>query len=211
MHKEEFVKNKFTEFIDDLGYDLNQPLTVEKECQLDINPMDFYDFMEKNWLDCYCLPYEPRPNLDYVSNQQAQLAKDLGYYAGNSLKRDWGKNNPKHDEIFKEILGQKNFDLIEMDPKTTLIRLLCFTPGNILPLHWDQFEGWTAKFGIKDKQPRRLLTMVNEWSWGQYVQIHDKFITNWKAGDTWGIPEKVLHCSGNGGIVPKITMTITGI
>jgi hypothetical protein len=36
-------------------------------------------------------------------------------------------------------------------------------------------------------------------------------ITNWTPGDSYVIPTRVLHCSGNGGVVPKVTLTVTGL
>ena len=210
MNKELFTKNKFTNFLDDAGYDLSVPFELKKHCELNINPEDFFQFMEINWMDSYCLPYEPRAILDPTSNIQAEFANQLGYHSGNTLKRDWGKNNPAHDGVLKEIIGNDNFAKMGIDPATTLVRLLCYQPGNIFPLHWDGFEGWQQKFKI-DKMPTRYSVLVNPWSWGQYLQIHDNMITNWVPGDTYIIPKDVLHCSGNGGILPKVTLTITGL
>lgn len=211
MLKEEFTKNAFTEFLDQKGYNLNEHYNLTPKIQLNINSNEWFEFMEKNWYTGLTMHYEPRHVLDASSNQQTELANKFGYHAGNTLKRDWGKNNSDHGDLFKEMVGKDNFDLLGMDPKTTAVRLLCFTPGNILPVHWDGFEGWTDKTGIKNKTPTRYIGFISPWSWGHYLQIHDNFITNWEVGDMYKVPAGVLHNSGNGGILPKVTLTFTGL
>lgn len=211
MLKQEFTKNDFTDFLDQRNYDLSEHYELIPKIQLDVNPDEWFEFMAKNWYNGLTMHYEPRHNLDAASNEQTALANKLGYHSGNTLKRDWGKNNPQHDRLFKEMLGRDNFDRIGMDPETSLVRLLCFTPGNMLPVHWDGFEGWEAKHGIKDKTPVRYIGFISPWSWGHYLQIHDNFVTNWEPGDIYKVPSGVLHTSGNGGIVPKVTITITGL
>ena len=86
-------------------------------------------------------------------------------------------------------------------------------PGNIFPVHTDLFEGWRDKFNIHDPDimPTRFNVLLNKYSWGQYLQVHNTMITMWEPGDTYIIPKNVLHCSGNGGVVPKITLTVTGL
>ena len=101
--------------------------------------------------------------------------------------------------------------MLDLDPDTCLVRLLCYLPGNIFPVHWDGFEGWAEKFDGWHLTPTRVSVMVSPWSWGHYLQVHDKMISNWIPGDTYIVPDKVLHCSGNGGVVPKVTLTITGL
>lgn len=211
MIKQEFTKNAFTDFLEEKNYDLNNHYELTPKIQLDIDPNEWFEFMEKNWYTGLTMHYEPRHVLDATSNQQAELANRLGYHSGNTLKRDWGKNNSMHNDLFKKMVGKDNFDLLGMDPETTTVRLLCFTPGNILPVHWDGFEGWTGSTGIDDKIPTRYIGFISPWSWGHYLQIHDNFVTNWEVGDVYKVPSGVLHNSGNGGILPKVTLTFTGL
>lgn len=211
MIKREFTKNAFTDFLEERNYDLSNHYELTPKIQLDINPDEWFEFMEKNWYTGLTMHYEPRHVLDAASNQQTELANRFGYHSGNTLKRDWGKNNPKHNDLFKEMVGKNNFNLLGMDPKTTTVRLLCFTPGNILPVHWDGFEGWVDNTGISSKTPTRYIGFISPWNWGHYLQIHDNFITNWDVGDMYKVPSGVLHNSGNGGILPKVTLTFTGL
>ena len=210
MDKKSFTENEFTQFIDNRGHDLSTHLDLEMHCNLKIKPDDFYDFIEAEWMSSAVLPYEPRPSLSKDANEQMRLANLFGYHTGNTIKRDWGKLEA-HNEHFKKIIGDENFSLLGLNPSTCLVRLLCYMPGNIFPVHWDGFEGWAEKFDSWHLTPARMSVFVSPWSWGHYLQVHDNMISNWAPGDTYIIPDKVLHCSGNGGILPKVTLTITGL
>lgn len=208
----QFEQNEYTDFLALQGHDIQSPLDVPLHCKLDIDLSQWYDFMQENWDNCFHVFYEPRPILTAASNREMELAQRVGYHSGNTVKRDWGKE-PDIDALFKEFLGAENFRRMGIDPDTTLVRLLCYMPGNIFPVHTDLFEGWRDKFNIHDPDvmPTRFSVLLNKYSWGQYLQVHNKMITMWEPGDTYIIPNNVLHCSGNGGVVPKITLTVTGL
>lgn len=209
IHRSEFRENEFTKLINERSGNLGYHLPLEKHTTLNFNVQDFYDYMFDSWGSSSCQPYDLRPNMDEFSNKQIQLARDVGYNSGNTLKRDWGRQ-PEENSAFKEILGWENFKLLGINPNRTLIRLLCYLPGNSLPVHVDGYEGW-QQFYETDEQPVRFSVLVNDWSWGQFLQIHDNVITNWQSGDTYIIDKDVWHCSANAGILPKVTLTITGI
>ena len=199
-----FYKNIFTDYISNFTSDY----IATKYNNFSIDQKSFYSFMVENWDNSRYSGYIPREYTDSTSIDQITLASKIGYMADNTLKRDWGIN-PSHNNIFKDILGYDFFNLVNLNPDKTQIRLLCYEPGNMLPLHWDGYEAWQHKFNTK-QVPIRYSVLVNNWSYGQYLQINNTVVTNWEAGDIYCIPNKILHCSGNGGIIPKVTLTITG-
>jgi len=209
IDRSEFTENQFTKLIRKNGQNLSDHLPLEKHAELVFNNEDFYTYMYNDWGSSSCQPYDVRPNMDDFSNKQMTYARDLGYHSGNTLKRDWGRK-PTENSALKEILGLNNFKLLDINPDRTLIRLLCYLPGNMLPVHIDGYEGW-QQFYQTEEIPKRFSVLVNDWSWGQFLQVHDNVITNWHSGDTYVIGENVWHCSGNAGILPKVTLTITGL
>lgn len=207
MEENFFVENNFTKMLDSHGYDINEKIEIKKHCRIDIDPKKFFQFMCQHWDQANIMPYKTNPHYSEITNQQLRVTQEVGYHNGNTLKRDWGKRE-EHNSELKKIIGNENLQKIGIDEKYTLVRLLCYEPGNIFPVHWDEYESWWNKFGL-DETPKRYSVLVNPWSWGQYLQLHTTVITNWRPGDCYIIPDKLLHCSGNGGIVPKITLTIT--
>lgn len=206
--RNEFFENDLTKLIASSGQDLKTKMPLEKHCTLDIDNKVFYDYMYENWTTCNCQPYDVRPNMDDLSNKQMSIARELGYHSGNTLKRDWGRH-PEENLALCEMLGNDNIKLLGIDPNRTLIRLLCYMPGNFLPVHVDGTEAWQQYYKTTDV-PKRFSVLVNDWSWGQFLQIHNNVLTNWNVGDTYVINKGVWHCSGNAGILPKVTLTITG-
>jgi hypothetical protein len=209
MSKDFFTKNNFTKFLESHGHSLDQTINIPMHCKLNVDPNDFFTFMYENWNESNTQPYQASPYYTEITNEQMALAREVGYHNGNLFKRDWGRLE-KHNSTLKEIIGKNNFTKMGIDEKHTLVRILCYEPGNLFPVHWDEYETWWKKFGT-DKTPTRFSVLINPWSWGQYLQLHTTVITNWQPGDCYIIPHNVLHCSGNGGIVPKVTLTITSL
>ena len=126
----------------------------------------------------------------------------------STTETNWGLN-PKHNDMLKELIGSNNFAKLRLDPKSTLVRLLEYRPGHMLPLHSDGMEGFKR---INGKQnPTRFFVAVSDWDWGHVLQVHDNMVSNWTAGDTYIIPNDIFHASANFGIGPKYTLTITGV
>lgn len=207
MKKSDFTTNVFTDYLDSTGLNFDERIDIPLHARMEINSDKWFQFMSDNWHEGYS--YETSSRNDATTNQQIRLANAVGYNNANTLKRDWGKDE-NHRQIFKDFIGDENFKLIGIDPDTVLVRLLCYLPGTTLPLHWDNYEAWQKRFNTSER-PMRLSVLVNPYSWGQYLQIHNTMLSNWTPGDTYIIPPNVLHCSGNGGIVPKITLTLTGV
>ena len=56
----------------------------------------------------------------------------------------------------------------------------------------------------------RYFIAVSPWSWGHFLQVHDNMIHHWEPGYCVEVPNEAFHLSGNCGISPKYTLTITG-
>lgn len=210
MDKQFFTNNLFTDYVDEHLANTRGSDHSSLYTSLTVNPDTWFQWMTDHWSEADKFTYEHNPTKQGESNSQIKLANEIGYTSANTAKLDWGRSVPSHNEDFIHILGQQNFDRLGIDSARVLIRLLCYLPGSFLPLHWDNFESWQTRFQ-SDETPSRFSVLINPWSWGHYLQIHSHMISTWNPGDTYEIPYKALHCSGNGGIVPKITLAITGI
>jgi|MDSZ01.3.fsa_nt_gb hypothetical protein len=199
----------YQKILDDAGVDLNQPLDVEKYATIDVDPQDFVDFTVKYRSEATVKSFHPRPFLDHEFNHIATCANWIGYNAHNTTESNWGLD-PTHNTMLKEIIGISNFDRLGLDPNACLLRLLEYNPGHTLPLHFDGKEGFRSLYGDETRADR-FFVAISAWDWGHFLQVHDKMIYNWNPGDTWIIPPNVWHLSGNAGIQPKLTLTITGV
>lgn len=198
----------FKKYLEDRNINLKQHIQIDKLCTLDIDPKAFEEFANKHRDEATVKWYHPRPFLNSETNEQAINANWIGYNQHNTTETNWGLD-PKHNEVLKDLVGKKNFDILRLDPKETLLRMLEYLPGNSLPLHHDGFEGFKKLYNKENST--RFFVAVSEWDWGHVLQVHDNVISNWMPGDTYVIPEGVFHASSNFGISPKYTLTITGV
>lgn len=210
MDTSSFLSNSFSDLLQAHKVDLDAEINIPLLTQMKIDCNEWFQWMSDHWDEGQTLPYIRSDSIKQeTTNRQIELAAELGYSPHNTSSRQWGRSNLEHTEQFKQLIGAENWKKIDIDPDTVLIKLLCYFPGNFLPLHWDEFEPWQQRFNT-DVMPTRLSVLINPWSWGHYLQIHSHVITRWNPGDVYCIPSHVWHCSGNGGILPKVTLTITG-
>ena len=198
----------FKKYLDDRRVDLSEHLEIEKLCTLNIKPNDFEEFAKEYRNEATVKWYHPRPFLNSETNEQAINANWIGYNEHNTTESNWGLD-PLHNKVLKEMVGERNFETLGIDPQKSLLRLLEYMPGHSLPLHCDGFEGFKRLYG--DGNATRFFVAISDWDWGHVLQVHDNMISNWNAGDTYIVPEGVFHASANFGIAPKYTLTITGV
>lgn len=200
----------FSQYLKEKGIELSNPFEI-KECQIKINPYTFYDFVDKNKNDKFEKFYEPRPFFDYDSMKQVVMAQKLGYCKENTLTYDWGIEE-KHSDSLKDLLGQDAFKVLQLEEKTAMVKLLQFQPGTGIPLHTDLYAGFREKNNVPEGEGNitRFFVAVSPWSWGHFLQIHDKMIHHWNPGHCVEIPEGIFHLSANFGIEPKLSLSITG-
>ena len=84
-------------------------------------------------------------------------------------------------------------------------------PGQFLPWHEDTYVGFRQEFNVPDDvKVTRYSIFLEDWHWGHYFLAGNSTFHQWKQGDFLQMPLKMHHTTCNGGIVPKLTMTITG-
>ena len=95
------------------------------------------------------------------------------------------------------------------------IAILKQPAGATNPWHYDTHYAVGQKNNLTEdeisKTTKRYLIMLEDWHWGHFVQIGNNVLSQWKAGDIFTWPFGMWHTSANAGIVPKLTMQVTGI
>lgn len=128
--------------------------------------------------------------------------------------RDWGFN--KHNTSSLQITDDEFPEIFEPYKKftgfgeCTAVALKQY-PGQFLPWHQDTYVGFRKKFNVSDDvEVTRYSLMLEDWHWGHYFLAGNSVFHQWKQGDFLELPLKMHHTTCNGGITPKLTMTITG-
>ena len=108
-------------------------------------------------------------------------------------------------KIFKRFIDFSNLDFAT----ASIVKQY---PGNILPWHYDThitFKNITRN--LKNKKIIRYMVFLTDWSWGHYFAVGNSVLHQWKKGDVITWKTHLHHCGSNSGMVPKMTMNITGL
>ena len=117
-------------------------------------------------------------------------------------------------------------------------RLMIQTPGSIIPWHSDTMQRWrqanedinphlvmTTEFGdnnltLEEAKAQsvcdlgligRRLIAISDWHWGHIMQFKNTILPGWKSGQVLDSPPCVWHLTANVGVVPRVSLVITGI
>ena len=203
-------KDYYEKYLTEKKVDLNNKLDLaELETQIYLDSKPFIDFMEEHRSESLQKSFKPRPFFDDDSLRQYTFCNDLGYNEHNTFEYNLGIKE-EHNLQLKNMLGNDAFNHLQIEKSTALIRLLEYKPGNGIPLHTDSFTAFKEKNKNRNGSIFRYFIAVSNWSWGQFLQVHNHMIHHWKPGYVCEIPEGVFHPSANFGIVPKLSLTVTG-
>tara|TARA_B100001013_G_C24569661_1_gene426035 strand:+ start:375 stop:1052 length:678 start_codon:yes stop_codon:yes gene_type:complete len=134
----------------------------------------------------------------------------------NAIK-EWGYK--KEQTRFTQIFSSENPKLFDKFIKISKLSnatasIIKQYPGNILPWHYDThvtFKNLIKKNKeLKNKKVIRYMMFLTDWHWGHHLGIGNNIIHQWKAGDMITWEPHMHHCGSNSGMIPKITLNITG-
>lgn len=84
-------------------------------------------------------------------------------------------------------------------------------PGHVLPFHSDHYVRYKEIFGITSTNNiKRIIIFLEDWFRGQFLEIEDTVITNWKAGQWVMWSGEAVHLAANLGHNDRYTLQITG-
>jgi hypothetical protein len=138
-----------------------------------------------------------------ISKQEVDLWTSQGYdYVKSFTGGMYDSRNPMPDWIskFDNLFGLENqtYTFYKM---STL---------EIMPVHVDHFNTYTRLFNTDVKNVCRVLVMLEDWQSGHYLEINNKGVVNWSAGDYFLWSHDVPHAASNIGIEDRFTLQITG-
>jgi hypothetical protein len=205
-------RDYYTDYLNAQGISLSEHLELSK-IKLNLSFEPFKQFAQTHEpLINYLIP-KPYFSVESGGLQQSVFNFDLGYNQYNATENNYGFSEEENKQL-KVLLGKENFNKLDLDEDSTLIRLLVYYPGNGIPLHTDTFNSYRSFYNMKSDAAidiKRYFVAINPWDWGQFLQIHDNMIHHWAVGDCYQIPEGAYHLSANFGISPKYSLTITGV
>ena len=128
--------------------------------------------------------------------------------------KEWGFN--EHNTKSLQITDSEFPEIFEPYKKFTgfgdcKVVTLKQYPGQFLPWHEDTYVGFKKEFNVpNDVKVTRYSIFLEDWNWGHYFAAGNSVMHQWKQGDFLEIKSKMPHATCNAGMIPKLTMTVTG-
>ena len=135
---------------------------------------------------------------------------------------DWWLNAGYHDKFTGDMCDMRkpqpswNDQIIRhfselgwQDIGTSYYRM---ATGTVLPEHVDTYERYINLFNLKGKEDtiRRAVVFLEDWKPGHYLEVDEKPILEWSAGDYIIWSKKTPHMAANIGLEYRYTLQITG-
>jgi hypothetical protein len=145
----------------------------------------------------------PKDLRDVIAKYPDSFAKAEQLYINlNGQTVITGQPMPDWAEGFKTMFPWDNVGLVFFRMNTM----------DMLPMHMDSYTTYRKIFDIKDPSVIwRCVVFLEDWKSGHYLEIDDRLLPGWKAGDFILWNNDVPHFAGNFGTEPRYTMQITGM
>jgi len=141
----------------------------------------------------------------YNDPRDAQYWRDLGFTHEHFTGEMYDMKNPELPwmgiDQLKQVFPFEHFSW----------SFYKMTSGVILPRHVDRFVKFKEMYDCKEKTVVRALIMLEDWKHGHYLDMDDKAIVDWKAGDYAIWTSDVPHTAANIGFDDRYTLQITGL
>ena len=84
--------------------------------------------------------------------------------------------------------------------------------GTILPVHRDTYMRYINVFNLAGQETsvHRAIVFLEDWASGHYLELNNKPIVYWQAGDVVVWQYDAPHMAANMGITPRYTLQVTG-
>lgn len=213
MLKEDYKKvlndkpwQEMKEYFEDLPVEDVKLITT-----LNIDTQRWIDFTVDNFELAQQKSESPKKHYTEYSNRWASVNNAMGRNEHNTAELNYGINGDTNEKL-KELLGEANMKMLNVDPDSILMRFIVKMPGHGIAWHMDDNGSYRMKFpDIDTSKIKRLWFPILDWRDGHAIQISKTVLTHWKAGDVYEIPWGIGHSSTNFGYEPQFTVSFTGV
>lgn len=101
---------------------------------------------------------------------------------------------------------QQFLDLLNVDNGS--ISLICLEPGQVIPVHTDNFYKLRQEYNVSIEYCIRYLIFLEDWQFGHVVEFDELIITKWRKGDVWKFDSSSPHYAANSSQVNFVTCQV---
>jgi len=116
-----------------------------------------------------------------------------------------GQRDTFHSNYFDATISQAFGDEIPhyqqfldlLDIERGSISVICLEPGQVIPVHTDNFYKLRQEYNVSVEDCIRYLIFLEDWQFGHFVEFDELVITKWKKGDVWKFDSRSQHHAAN--------------
>jgi hypothetical protein len=88
----------------------------------------------------------------------------------------------------------------------------CMSTGTVMPVHSDLYRRYVELFDLQGQEHliHRALVLLEDWKSGHYLEVMNRPIVDWQAGQVIEWTYDTPHMAANIGLEPRYTLQITG-
>lgn len=158
--------------------------------------------------------------IEFVKNIEDFWSKDLENFVfpvmsplDTNVREYWNhpnfqKSKPLSQAFDNDLPDYWQRFLAELGSTEGTVSWTNLQPGQVLPVHTDEFYKLRNKYGVDIKDCRRYLIFLSDWVLGHSVDFEEKIITRWKKGDVWVFDHRDFHCGANASQTDFITCQV---
>jgi hypothetical protein len=159
-----------------------------------------------------------RPSTEsYFDRVQAGNLRDAELYGFTEIQPYAEVADGRRGEVMERLRSELAWLLDLIPLADSYIKVHHQHPGQLWPIHFDNYHALNESIGNDpsadpwaDPGVRRLWVALDDWAWGQFVQIGNQTWSHWTAGDIAYFDWLVPHGSANSGHSVRSSMMVTG-
>lgn len=163
-----------------------------------------------DWEETFCIDEIPKDDSWNTAATNFKLWQE-------DLYLKWGhrKESTRHYMCFEPKI---NFNIneiiktINIDTDKFLYNFMKIPVGSVIPWHCDTYGYFVKKFNVAPENisnVKRAIIFVDDWSFGQVIQIGKEMLSDWKQGDIFSWNHDAWHGASNFGNQDLIVMQVT--
>ena len=153
-------------------------------------------------------------NMDEIKFKESDCPLDLDKHPYNKKIPKKYRAASESNRVYHEDLPNEIMDYLTdggLDLNFSHVQLHIQRPGQLLPVHCDNYTYASKKFNYKQSDLSRLIIFMSDWNMGEVLGIEEECVIKWKSGDWYTFADKEWHWSVNAGYKIKYTLLVTGL
>lgn len=157
------------------------------------------------WTQTFCIEEIPKDDNWGTTSTDLHMWLEEKFVEWNNIK--------EATEHYMSVSPKLNFDISNiinmLDCQEYLCNFMQIPNGRLIPWHCDTYGHFVKTFSAEAENLSRVIVFMEDWTFGQTVQLGNSVLSHWRAGDIYSWDNEAWHGAANFGNTPFTIMQIT--